>query len=130
MLNTVVEGDHRAACDGEKSAGQFESVIKRFGDVVALQEGSLPVRRGEFMALLGPSGGGKTTLLSRVAGFSSPDGGRVLSAGELVDDVPTYKREIGMMFQKYALFPHLTVAANVAYGLKMRALPKDEIARR
>ena len=130
MLNTVVERDHRAARDPDKSAVQFESVIKRFGDVVALHEVSLQVRRGEFMTLLGPSGCGKTTLLNLVAGFFSPDGGRVLIAGELVNDVPTYKREIGMMFQNYALFPHMTVAANVAYGLKMRGLPKDEIARR
>src|SRR6185312_10451572 len=130
MLNTVVESDHQAARIGENSAVQFESVVKRFGDVVALHEVSLQVRRGEFMTLLGPSGCGKTTLLNLVAGFFSPDGGRVLIAGELVNDMPTYKREIGMMFQNYALFPHMTVAAYVAYGLKMRGLPKDEIARR
>ncbi|HKS86164.1 MAG TPA: ABC transporter ATP-binding protein [Pseudolabrys sp.] len=109
---------------------RFDSVLKRFGEVVALHEVSLAIRRGEFMTLLGPSGCGKTTLLNLVAGFFSPDGGRILVDGELVNDVPTYKREIGMMFQNYALFPHMSVAANVAYGLKMRGIAKDEIARR
>lgn len=115
---------------GDGIAVRFDAVLKRFGDVVALHEVSLPIRRGEFMTLLGPSGCGKTTLLNLVAGFFSPDSGKILIDGELVNDVPTYKREIGMMFQNYALFPHMTVAANVAYGLKMRRLPKDEIARR
>lgn len=115
---------------GDGIAVRFDAVLKRFGEVVALHEVSLPIRRGEFMTLLGPSGCGKTTLLNLVAGFFSPDGGKILVDGELVNDVPTYKREIGMMFQNYALFPHMTVAANVAYGLKMRRLPKDEITRR
>jgi spermidine/putrescine ABC transporter ATP-binding subunit len=111
-------------------AVRFNGVVKRFGDVIALHEVSLPIRRGEFMTLLGPSGCGKTTLLNLVAGYFSPDAGQVLIGDELVNDVPTYKREIGMMFQNYALFPHMTVAANVAYGLKMRRLPKAEINRR
>ena len=82
------------------------------------------------MTLLGPSGCGKTTLLNLVAGFFSPDGGEILIDGERVNDVPTYEREIGMMFQNYALFPHMTVAANVAYGLKVRHVAKHEIGRR
>jgi spermidine/putrescine ABC transporter ATP-binding subunit len=98
--------------------------------VTALHEVSLPIRRGELMTLLGPSGCGKTTLLNLVAGFFSPDGGEIRIDGKLVNDVPTYQREIGMMFQNYALFPHMTVAANVGYGLKMRRLAKAEIARR
>jgi putative spermidine/putrescine transport system ATP-binding protein len=132
MLNTAVNSGQqtRPAGTGDDIAVRFDSVVKRFGDVVALHEVSLPIRRGEFMTLLGPSGCGKTTLLNLVAGFFSPDGGRILVDGELVNDVPTYKREIGMMFQNYALFPHMTVAANVAYGLKMRGLPRQEIARR
>jgi putative spermidine/putrescine transport system ATP-binding protein len=115
--------------DGD-AAVSFDSVHKRFGDVVALHEVSLKVRRGELMTLLGPSGCGKTTLLNLVAGFFSPDGGEIAIDGSRVNDVPTYQRGIGMMFQNYALFPHMTVGANVAYGLKMRRLPKAEIDRR
>ena len=122
--------DKTTAADGAAFAVWFEGVSKRFGDVAALCDVSLAIRHGEFMTLLGPSGCGKTTLLNLVAGFFSPDGGQILIAGDLVNDVPTYKREIGMMFQNYALFPHMTVMANVAYGLTTRHLPKREIARR
>jgi spermidine/putrescine ABC transporter ATP-binding subunit len=114
----------------DEVAVRFNSVTKRFGKTVALHEVSLAVRRGEFMTLLGPSGCGKTTLLNLAAGFFSPDGGEILIGGERVNDVPTYRREIGMMFQNYALFPHMTVAGNVAYGLKVRHVPKHEIGRR
>ena len=131
-MNTIIETNQAAPQPvlGNEIAVRFESVGKRFGDVVALHQVSLPIRRGELMTLLGPSGCGKTTLLNLVAGFFSPDSGKILVDGDLVNDVPTYKREIGMMFQNYALFPHMTVAANVAYGLKMRGLRKEEIARR
>jgi spermidine/putrescine ABC transporter ATP-binding subunit len=112
------------------AAVRFEAVTKRFGDITALREVSLAVRRGELMTLLGPSGCGKTTLLNLVAGFFSPDGGDISIDGVRVNEVPTYRREIGMMFQNYALFPHMTVAANVAYGLKVRHLPRAEIGRR
>ena len=111
-------------------AVRLDGVSKRFGEVTALHEGSLAVRRGELMTLLGPSGCGKTTLLNLVAGFLAPDSGEISIDGRLVTAVPTHKREIGMMFQSYALFPHMTVAANVGYGLKMRGLPKPEMARR
>jgi spermidine/putrescine ABC transporter ATP-binding subunit len=114
----------------DDGAVRFNAVSKHFGEIAALREVSLAVRRGELMTLLGPSGCGKTTLLNLVAGFFSPDGGEILINGERVNDVPTYKREIGMMFQNYALFPHMTVAANVAYGLKVRHVPKNEIGRR
>jgi putative spermidine/putrescine transport system ATP-binding protein len=115
---------------GDEIAVRFNSVTKRFGKTVALYEVSLAVKRGEFMTLLGPSGCGKTTLLNLAAGFFSPDGGEILIDGARVNDVPTYQREIGMMFQNYALFPHMTVAANVAYGLKVRHVDKPEIGRR
>jgi putative spermidine/putrescine transport system ATP-binding protein len=115
---------------GDGVAVRFNAVTKRFGKTAALREVSLAVRRGEFMTLLGPSGCGKTTLLNLAAGFFSPDGGEILIDGERVNDLPTYKREIGMMFQNYALFPHMTVAANVAYGLKVRHVDKHEIGRR
>jgi len=115
---------------GDEIAVRFNSVTKRFGKTLALHEVSLAVKRGEFMTLLGPSGCGKTTLLNLAAGFFSPDGGEILIHSERVNDVPTYQREIGMMFQNYALFPHMTVAANVAYGLKVRHVDKPEIGRR
>jgi putative spermidine/putrescine transport system ATP-binding protein len=111
-------------------AVRFGGVSKRFEDVVALRDVSLSIRHGELMTLLGPSGCGKTTLLNLVAGFFSPDGGKILIDGERVNEVPTHKRQIGMMFQNYALFPHMTVGANVGYGLKMRGLAKADVERR
>lgn len=115
---------------GEAIAVQLEGVTKRFGKITALDDVSLTVRRGELMTLLGPSGCGKTTLLNLVAGFLTPDSGEIAIAGRRVTDIPAYRRDIGIMFQNYALFPHMTVAANVGYGLKMRRLAKPEIARR
>jgi putative spermidine/putrescine transport system ATP-binding protein len=115
---------------GRAVALHFDHVTKRFGNAAAISDLSLEVLRGELLTLLGPSGCGKTTLLNLVAGFFSPDGGSISIDGRLVNDVPTHKREIGLVFQSYALFPHMTVAANVAYGLRTRRLPKREIARR
>src|SRR5262249_12581632 len=112
------------------AAVRLDGITKRFGDVVALHEGSLQVRRGELMTLLGPSGCGKTTLLNLVAGFLAPDVGEIAIAGERVTELPTYRREIGMTFQNYALFPHMSVASNVGYGLRARRLGKTEAARR
>jgi putative spermidine/putrescine transport system ATP-binding protein/spermidine/putrescine transport system ATP-binding protein len=111
-------------------AVRLDGIGKRFGDVTALQAVSLPICRGELMTLLGPSGCGKTTLLNLVAGFLAPDSGDIAIDGELVTAVPPYRREIGMVFQSYALFPHMDVAANVGYGLRMRGLAKAEIAQR
>ncbi len=109
---------------------RLHGISKRFGDVVALHEASLAIYRGEILTLLGPSGGGKTTLLNLVAGFLIPDSGRIEIAGQSVTHVPPYRREIGVLFQNYALFPHMSVAANVAYGLRMRRLPRPQIARK
>jgi spermidine/putrescine ABC transporter ATP-binding subunit len=111
-------------------AVSYGGVTKRFGDAVALNDVSLEVRRGEFMTLLGPSGCGKTTLLNLAAGFFSPDGGAIRIDGVQVNEVPTYQRGIGMMFQNYALFPHMSVAGNVAYGLKVRGVARAERDRR
>ena len=111
-------------------AVRLDGISKRFGEVVALQEVSLQVRRGELMTLLGPSGCGKTTLLNLVAGFFAPDSGEIAIDGTRVTDLPTYRREIGMTFQNYALFPHMSVASNVGYGLRARRLDKTEVARR
>ena len=116
--------------NGEDIAVQLDRVTKRFGKTTALDDVSLLVRRGELMTLLGPSGCGKTTLLNLVAGFLTPDGGEIAIDGRRVTDVPPYRRESGIMFQQYALFPHMSVAANVGYGLKMRRIAKPEIARR
>jgi putative spermidine/putrescine transport system ATP-binding protein len=112
------------------TAVHFDAVTKRFGEVVALNHVSLAIWRGEFMTLLGPSGCGKTTLLRLAAGFLGPDGGSIAIDGKCVNDVPTYQREIGMMFQNYALFPHMSVADNIAYGLKARRVPRQECRRR
>jgi len=111
------------------AAVRLDGISKRFGDVVALHGVSLQVRRGELMTLLGPSGCGKTTLLNLVAGFLAPDTGEIAIDGARVTDLPTWRREIGMTFQNYALFPHMSVASNVGYGLRARRLEKTEIAR-
>jgi putrescine transport system ATP-binding protein len=109
---------------------RFDAVSKRFGDVIAVDHLSLDIYEGEFFALLGPSGCGKTTLLRMLAGFEAPDEGRVLLADADISDVPPHRRPVNMMFQSYALFPHLSVEANVAFGLKQEGLPKAEIASR
>jgi len=109
---------------------QIEQLHKRYGDVGALAGVSLTIQGGEFFTLLGPSGCGKTTLLRCVAGFLRPDGGQILCDGERLDRLPAHKRDIGMVFQNYAIFPHLTVFENVAYGLRARRVEATEIRRR
>jgi putative spermidine/putrescine transport system ATP-binding protein len=108
----------------------IEGLVKRYGDFYAVREVSLSIKDGEFLVLLGPSGCGKTTTLRMVAGFIEPTAGRVKLAGNDVTTLPPWKRNAGMVFQSYALFPHMTVAENVAFGLEMRKLPKADIARR
>ncbi len=108
----------------------IEKVRKRYAEVEALADVSLTVQGGEFFTLLGPSGCGKTTLLRCVAGFLRPDAGRILCNGERLDTLPAHTRDIGMVFQNYAIFPHLTVFENVAYGLRARRIPPAEIRRR
>src|SRR5262249_48245401 len=95
---------------------RFDGVSKRFGEVAALAGVSLDIYEGEFFALLGPSGCGKTTLLRLLAGFETPDEGRILLDGRDIAAVPPYRRPVNMMFQSYALFPHLSVEGNVAFG--------------
>jgi ABC-type Fe3+/spermidine/putrescine transport system ATPase subunit len=101
-------------------------VVKRFGDVVAVDAIDLAVRSGEFLSLLGPSGCGKTTTLRLLAGFERPDEGEVRIGGHDVSRLPPYKRDVNTVFQSYALFPHLSVRDNVAYGLKQRGLTRKE----
>jgi putrescine transport system ATP-binding protein len=109
---------------------RFDGVRKQFSAVAAVERVSLDIFAGEFFALLGPSGCGKTTLLRLLAGLDTPDEGRILLAGEDIARVPPYRRPINMMFQNYALFPHLTVEGNVAFGLKQEGLAKSEITPR
>jgi putative spermidine/putrescine transport system ATP-binding protein len=109
---------------------RLEGLSQRYGDSIALREVSLDVAAGEFITLLGPSGSGKTTTLRIVAGFIRPDTGKVIVDGKDLTDVPPHLRDIGMVFQNYALFPHLTVARNLAFPLEMRRLPRAEIDRK
>src|SRR6187399_1236435 len=101
---------------------------KQFKRMVAVDQCDLEVMPGEFIALLGPSGCGKTTTLRLIAGFEHPDAGRVHVGGNDITDLPVHRRDMGMVFQSYALFPHRTVAENVAFGLRMRDVPKPDIA--
>lgn len=109
---------------------RFEHVTKKFGAFVAIDDLSLNIYEREFFALLGPSGCGKTTLMRMLAGFETPTTGSIELAGKDIVSVPPNKRPVNMMFQSYALFPHLTVAANIAFGLKRSDMPKDQIAAR
>ena len=113
------------------AAIKLQQVTKSFdGKVVAVDDVTLDIEAGEFFSLLGPSGCGKTTSLRMIAGFEMPDSGRVHVGGQDITDVPVHRRDMGMVFQSYALFPHRTVAENVAFGLRMRDVPKPEIAKR
>ncbi|MFO1118210.1 MAG: ABC transporter ATP-binding protein [Beijerinckiaceae bacterium] len=109
---------------------RFESVSKAFGSVVAVDDVSLDIAPGEFFALLGPSGCGKTTLMRIAAGFERPDSGAVRIGGDVMNDIPPHRRPVNMMFQSYALFPHMSVADNIAFGLKQEGLPRNDIAAR
>ena len=109
---------------------RIEGVTKKFGDFVAVDNISLDIHEREFFSLLGPSGCGKTTLLRMLAGFETPTEGRILIDGEDMSSVPPHKRPVNMMFQSYALFPHMTVEGNIAFGLKQDGLAKDEIGER
>ena len=108
----------------------IKDAVKRYGDFTALNSVSLDIKEGEFFTLLGPSGCGKTTLLRMIAGFNSIEGGDFYFGEKRINDVPAHKRDIGMVFQNYAIFPHLTVTENVAYGLKARKVGKKEIEKR
>lgn len=115
---------------GMSHAVNIEKAVKKYGDFVALNGVDLQIQPGEFFTLLGPSGCGKTTLLRMIAGFNTVDGGGIYFDEKLINRVEAHKRDIGMVFQNYAIFPHLTVAENVAYGLKAKKVSKAEIERR
>src|SRR5690606_22305752 len=109
---------------------RIDGITRRFGDVTALDDVSLEIGLGEFFALLGPSGCGKTTLLHIIAGFETPDAGTVTLVGEDLQSKQPNQRPISLMFQSYALFPHMSVYKNIAYGLEREKLPRAEIKRR
>src|SRR5690554_5707967 len=109
---------------------KIERVTKYFDDTLAVDEVSLKINKGEIFALLGGSGSGKSTLLRMLAGFETPDSGRIVLDGQDITALPPYLRPTNMMFQSYALFPHMTVEQNIAMGLKQDKLPKNEIADR
>jgi len=113
----------------ENAVLELSGVRKRYDSVVAVDDVDLSLRTGEFLTLLGPSGSGKTTTLMMVAGLQQPDAGTILLNGASVARLPPYRRDIGMVFQNYALFPHMTVRRNVGFPLEMRGKRRDEIAR-
>ena len=139
-MNVVIEQDAKASGAPREFAPwkdptlapliRFEHVTKRFGTVTAIDDLSLAIYEREFFALLGPSGCGKTTLMRLLAGFETPTAGRVLLAEQDLAGIPPYERPVNMMFQSYALFPHMTVFDNVAFGLRQEGMPKDDIVAR
>src|SRR5437867_12712263 len=108
----------------------IQHVSKRYGAFAALDDVTIAFHDGEFCGLLGPSGSGKTTLLRSIAGFIAPDQGSILFDGEPVESVPVHRRAIGMVFQSYALFPHLTIEENIGFGLDVRSVPREDIRKR
>ncbi|WP_337019110.1 ABC transporter ATP-binding protein [Oceanobacillus massiliensis] len=109
---------------------ELRNLVKKFGKTTAIRDVNLDIDSGEFMTLLGPSGCGKTTILSMILGIHDPTSGGILFNGEVINGIPMNKRDIGMVFQNYALFPHMTVAQNVAFGLDMRKTSKQEKQKR
>jgi len=123
---TTTEPGHDVAASRNETILHLQGVTRRFGDIVAVDDVDLAVARGELFSLLGGSGCGKSTLLRMVAGFERPDDGRVIIDGRDMTDVAPYERPVNMVFQSYALFPHMTVAQNVAYGLRQEGMARSE----
>src|ERR1700689_1935063 len=131
VVNTTSEVATRSAADGESTPLlRIRRVAKTFGKNVVLRDISLDVAEGEFLTILGESGSGKTTLLRIIAGFETASAGEVWMGDERLDLQPPYRRRVNTVFQHYALFPHLTVEQNVAYGLRVAGRPVAEIASR
>lgn len=128
--NTAISNEPPWRRDDAKPYIQLNSVVKNYGDFTAVRGISLDIYKGEFFALLGPSGCGKTTLLRMLAGFEQPTDGSIILDGDDMAGVPPYRRPVNMMFQSYALFPHLTVYDNIAFGLRQDKTPKPEIQKR
>ena len=131
MLNqTTFSRRSQAAKDAPQDYLRISRLSKSFGRISAVSDVSLSVGKGEFVSLLGPSGCGKTTTLRMIAGFMAPTSGEIILDGERIDHVPSHKRGAAMVFQNYALFPHMTVDENVGFGLRMQKAPKPEIRER
>ena len=130
----VASGAYKKALEGDQSPKQvlvkIDRVTKKFDETIAVDDVSLEIKKGEIFALLGGSGSGKSTLLRMLAGFERPTEGRIFLDGVDITDMPPYERPINMMFQSYALFPHMTVAQNIAFGLQQDKIPKAEIDAR
>lgn len=130
----VASSAFKKALTGESQTKQvllkIDRITKKFDETVAVDDVSLSIHQGEIFALLGGSGSGKSTLLRMLAGFERPTDGRIYLDGQDITDLPPYERPINMMFQSYALFPHMTVEQNIAFGLKQDGLPKDEVKAR
>lgn len=130
----VASGAYKKALEGDQQPKQvlvkIDRVTKKFDETIAVDDVSLEIKKGEIFALLGGSGSGKSTLLRMLAGFERPTEGRIFLDGEDITDMPPYERPINMMFQSYALFPHMTVAQNIAFGLKQDKLPAAEVDAR
>ena len=109
---------------------ELQNVIKKYGSIIAVDNVNFYIKPGEFFSLLGPSGCGKSTTLRLISGFEEPTSGEIRIGGQVVNDVPPYKRNVGMVFQSLALFPHLSVGENIAFGLKLKKLQKNEIDER
>jgi putative spermidine/putrescine transport system ATP-binding protein len=132
MIANPSRAEPAAAGDpaAERSAVRVTGLRKRYGDVLALADVDLRAGQGEFFTLLGPSGSGKTTLLRLIAGFERPESGRIELGGRDVTDIPPYARDVNTVFQDYALFPHMTVAENIEYGLRVRRVRRAERRRK
>ncbi len=130
----VASSAYKKALEGDRQPKEvlvkIERVTKKFDETVAVDDVSLTINKGEIFALLGGSGSGKSTLLRMLAGFERPTEGRIFLDGEDITDLPPYERPINMMFQSYALFPHMSVADNIAFGLKQDKMPKEQIEAR
>ncbi|EGH70824.1 ABC transporter ATP-binding protein, partial [Pseudomonas syringae] len=130
----VASGAYKKALEGGQQPKEvlvkIDRVTKKFDETIAVDDVSLQINKGEIFALLGGSGSGKSTLLRMLAGFERPTEGRIYLDGVDITDMPPYERPINMMFQSYALFPHMTVADNIAFGLKQDKLGKPEIEAR
>src|ERR1700720_2112321 len=129
MADEIPKGEPQTDAD-DMPLLRIDAVVKKFGGFRAVDRLSLDIRAGEFFALLGPSGCGKTTLLRMLAGFETPDEGRILLDGKDIAQVLPHQRPVNMMFQNYALFPHLSVRDNIAFGLKRAGMPRAEIDTR
>lgn len=129
----AAEQGNGAAPNGKASAQEYLRIVdvrKEFDGFVAVDDTNLTIRKGEIFALLGGSGSGKSTLLRCLAGFEKPTSGKIYLDGQLLNDLPPYERPLNMMFQSYALFPHMTVEQNIAFGLKQDGLPKPQVDQR